>query len=193
MRESMPDGGEQDKRSDDGNFQISDASEIDQTSASTPASESSSVPSFQAAMDGHRRTIQDSNLSPLEWKKMGNVYFGKEDWEQALHVYRRGLTALREQRPALEEKYHGVNVSEAQSLPIRQTAVAESISGLSPAGASAADPLEVALRSNTAFVLLKLQQYDQAEEECNQLLKIDPTNSKCTILSVHNTCLLPEF
>ena len=145
----MSDGGKQDKRSDDGNFQITAAS-IDQTSASKTETESSSTPTLLSTMDGYQRPIQDDDpqrsISPLEWKKKGNVYFGKEDWEQALHAYLCGLSVLQEQRATL-----------------------------------AADPLEVALRSNMAFVLLKLQRYDQAEEECNQLLKISPANSKGTI------------
>jgi hypothetical protein len=40
--------------------------------------------------------------------------------------------------------------------------------------------LEVALRSNIAFVHLKLHHYQLAEEECNQILSISPSNSKGT-------------
>lgn len=162
MTESISDGGERDKASEDGNSKVSDAP-IDQRNPSTPtsesASESASVPAISAPTveDGEAQKNLDDGISPLEWKNRGNVYFGKEDWEQASHAYRSGLAALRERPPS--------------------TAAATSAD-------DTVDPVEVALRSNMAFVLLKLQQYDQAEEECNQLLKIDPANVKGTILSI---------
>ena len=38
--------------------------------------------------------------------------------------------------------------------------------------------LAIALRSNLARSLLKLEQFDQAYEECTQILKVDPQNTK---------------
>lgn len=151
MTESISDGGERDNASDDGNSKVSVES-IDQRNPSTPGHEPASVPSINGPTIKHLESQKKlgDEVSPLEWKSRGNVYFGKEDWEQASHAYRSGLEALRERPPST----------------------------------AAADPVEVALRSNMAFVLLKLQQYDQADEECNQLLKIDPTNVKGTILSI---------
>ena len=151
MTESISDGGERDKASEDGNSKVS-REPIDQRNPSTPGHESASVPSINDPTIEHDESQKKlgDEISPLVWKKRGNVYFGKEDWEQASRAYRSGLAALRERLPST----------------------------------AAADPVEVALRSNMAFVLLRLQQYDQAEEECNQLLKIDPTNVKGMILSI---------
>lgn len=192
--ETISEGGEQDNSSDDGDFQIADASKGQQSSASTPAPESASVPTIAASTMGpHQSQTQDhdstkkieDSISPSEWKRRGNVYFGKEDWKQALDAYHSGLTTLLEQRLAHREELDGDNVSEMPSASIPATTAVESKSGSSLVGAaSAADPLEVAIRSNMAFVLLKLHLYDRAEEECNQLLSISPFNSKGMIMCI---------
>ena len=180
MKESMPGSGE---RSDEGNnFQTSNGSMEEKGGFESKPATGSSVPALPSAMDDKPCPMEDidsesEQISPLEWKKKGNVFFGKEDWKEALHAYRCGLAALREQRPSPDDN------DKEQSSSVSQTSLTEPNSESSPARASTADPLEVALRSNMAFVLLKLQQYDRAEEECNQLLKISPTNSKGTILT----------
>ena len=38
--------------------------------------------------------------------------------------------------------------------------------------------LFIALRSNLAMVLIKIEQFEQAEEHCTNILKIDPQNTK---------------
>ena len=189
--ETISEGGEQDNSSDDGDFQIPDASKDHQSSASIPAPESTSVPTLASTIDlrqsqkedhDSRKKNEDPN-SPLEWKRKGNVYFGKEEWKQALDAYHSGLTALLEQRLAHREELDGDNVSEMASASISAITVVESKSGSSLVGAaSTANLLEVAIRSNMAFVLLKLHMYDRAEEDCNQLLSISPFNSKGMII-----------
>jgi hypothetical protein len=188
--ESISEGGERDNSSEDGDFQISDASKDQQkSSASTPTTVSASVSMLAASeidprqrqKEDHDSTREDKDpISPLEWKRRGNVYFGKEDWKQALDAYHAGLTALLNQRVAHRKQLDGNNVSEMPPAAISATTAVESKSaGSSLVGeASTADPLEVAIRSNMAFVLLKLHLYDRAEEECNQLLSISPFNSK---------------
>ena len=188
--EPTADGGEHHNGSDDGDFQIPGASK-DQMNVTTPGPESTSTSALTSTADGRQGQNEhndsqdeiEDQVSPSEWKKKGNVFFGKEDWDRALHAYHSGLTAfLKEQRLALEEESNGENVAESQLPSKSATAAVESISG--SASASVANPLEVALRSNMAFVLLKLQQYDRAEEECNQLLAISPINSKGTMLPI---------
>ncbi len=167
------DRGEPDKSSEDGNFQASPLDQQSQTT--TPSHESTSEETLQSTMNNPQQTAKKDEsqikiadgISPLEWKKRGNVYFGKEDWEQASHSYRSGLKALREQRFGSENGQSPLIPSSAKFNEFL------------------ADPVEVALRSNMAFVLLKLQHYDQAEEECNQLLKISPTNIKGKRMLVH--------
>jgi tetratricopeptide (TPR) repeat protein len=44
--------------------------------------------------------------------------------------------------------------------------------------------LAIALRSNLAMVLLKLEEYQQADEECTRILQVDPENTKGTCLRV---------
>ena len=176
--ETISDDGEQDNSSDNGDSPITDASK-DQSSASTPATESTSIPTLPSTINWEEKSRKST--PPLEWKRKGNVYFGKEDWQLALHAYHSGLTALLEQKSSLREELHDGNASDTPSTSA--TAKVESIAGSSLVGSSIANPLEVALRSNMAFALLKLQQYNRAEEECNHLLSISPLNSKGTILS----------
>lgn len=166
MTESTPDAGE---RSDDG----SNDNPTMNGSESKTAATSSALPS---TMDGNRSTMNGNHdepkevysISALEWKKKGNVFFANEDWKEAMNAYRCGLVSLQEERQGLKQ-----DETDAQSESISPTLITESIPE-----STKVDPLEVALRSNLAFVLLKLQQYDQAEDECNQVLKIAPGNSK---------------
>ncbi|VEU40165.1 unnamed protein product [Pseudo-nitzschia multistriata] len=99
--------------------------------------------------------------SPLGWKAEGNVRFGNEDWEGALAAYRSGLEALEQQEQQQQQQ---------QQQQQRKT-------GTEPTNTDDR-ALEIALRSNAAFSLLKLQRYDRAEEECSTLLSISPHNSK---------------
>lgn len=199
--ESTSDGDEKHKGSetDDGDFQLSDESKDPRNDASSPVvPKSPSISNLPSAIDGHKRQMEDDvvsqneiedQISPSEWKRKGNVYFGKEDWDRALHAYHSGLTALLEERRlSLEEESHGDNVLETAPSLSATTAV-EFISG----SVSAANPLEVALRSNMAFVLLKLQQYNRAEEECNQLLAISPANSKGMVSQLYMNGLCLEW
>jgi len=179
--EKKLDGVEQEgNSSDDGDIQMQDASN-DQISAtaSTPSPECTSASGqaspLPSSSDGRQDPQENGSnsdlMTPSEWKKKGNEYFGAEDWNQALHAYYSGLSGLLEQRElTLREKHEGNNISTSTS----STAAVES----NLDGSSTPDPLEVALRSNIAFVLIKLQRYDRAQEECNQLLLISPSNCK---------------
>jgi tetratricopeptide (TPR) repeat protein len=191
--------------SDDGDIRMRDASndQISATawtqsppecaSASGPAS---SLPSPTDRPQGPQENGSNSDLiTPWEWKKTGNEYFGAEDWIRALHAYYSGLSALLKQRQqlALRNEHEGDNNSEwpSTSTSTSTSTTAEVESNLN--SSSTPDPLEVALRSNIAFVLIKLQRYDRAQEECNQLLSISPLNCKGTmkiIPSRVNDCLL---
>lgn len=178
-------GGEQDNSSDEGDFPIPDASKC-QSSASSPTPDSSSVPVLPCSVE-HRQSEKEGNdsqkkngkpISPLEWKKKGNGFFGREEWERALHAYNSGLTALLAHRPTFREEIDSDNGWNTTSTSISATPAIESTSRSSLGVASPTNPLEVALRSNMAFVLLKLQRYDRAEEECKLMLSISPFNSK---------------
>lgn len=39
-------------------------------------------------------------------------------------------------------------------------------------------PTSISLRANLALVLVKLEKYQQAEQECTQILQVDPENAK---------------
>lgn len=114
----------------------------------------------------------ETTMSPSDWKNEGNVHFGNEDWEKALLAYHSGLAAMfRQTEPLEQEIHHNCNPSDSKSEAHIDTLHANNT-----------DPLEIALRSNISFVLLKLQQYVQAEGECSRLLLISPQNSKGTVL-----------
>jgi hypothetical protein len=112
--------------------------------------------------EGEDATIARSTTS-LDWKNEGNDFVKKKDWENALHAYRSGLSAL------LLQTSHILNDDDKSSISF-------SLSH----DTSTSTSLEVALRSNIAFVHLKLHHYQLAEEECNQILSISPSNSKGT-------------
>ena len=168
MTESTPDAGE---RSDDGRNDNPTMNGSESKTAATSSALPSMTDDDRSTMNGnHVEPKEVESISALEWKKKGNVFFAKEDWKEAMNAYRCGLVSLQEERRALKQ-----DETEAQSASISPTSITEPIPE-----STKADPLEVALRSNLAFVLLKLQQYDQAEDECNQVLKIAPGNSKGT-------------
>lgn len=182
MTESMPDAGDRSEDASNDNShapsnQTRNGSESKTTAASSPVPVSpSTMDDNQSTMNGnHAQPREIDSISALEWKKKGNVFFANEDWNEAMNAYRCGLVSLQEQRQAL--KQDAKNPTETQSASISPTSITEPISE-----STKADPLEVALRSNLAFVLLKLQRYDQAEDECNQVLKIAPKNSKGRLL-----------
>ena len=185
--EGISDGGENDNnsRNNDGAIPtqdatkgvVSGASRVSESESTCFSSSSSSLsPSVMNGVRSQRegsapvpeRKVEDSR-SPSDWKRKGNVYFGKEDWDQALDAYRSGLSALLRQKQSSQKEStpSEASVSNRKSSP-----------GVSPA----VDPVEVALRSNTAFVLLKLHQYSQAEEECDHLLLACPLNAKGKML-----------
>ena len=168
--EAILDVGRDDRSSDDGDFPKSNALE---DLSSTSMTGSKSVDKFRTKIEHHQSEEEDNSfrnnrepISPLEWKRRGNDYFGKEDWNRAMHAYDSGLRALTEQKAAIQEQQQSDNISATTSTS------AEFDDTQAPIH------LEVALRSNMAFVLLKLQNYNRAEEECNQLLLVSPSNSK---------------
>ena len=166
MAESTPDAGE---RSDDGSNDNPTMNGSESKTAATPSALPSTMDGNRSTMNGnHAEPKEGDSISALEWKKKGNVFFANEDWTEAMNAYRCGLVSLQEERQAPTQ-----DETDAQSESISPTSITEPIPE-----PTKADPLEVALRSNLAFVLLKLQQYDQAETECNQVLKIAPGNSK---------------
>jgi hypothetical protein len=112
--------------------------------------------------EGEDATIARSTTS-LDWKNEGNDFVNKKDWENALHAYRSGLSALLLQTSHILKDDDKSSISFALSYDT-----------------STSTSLEVALRSNIAFVHLKLHHYQLAEEECNQILSISPSNSKGT-------------
>ena len=177
MIESTPDAGE---RSDDGSNSNSrtpsnQAMNGFESKAATP------LPASTATMEDSQSTMNGNHVPPkvahsttaLEFKKRGNGFFAKEDWKEALKAYRCGLEALQKERQARKENEK--NILETQSASISPTSITQPIP---ESGTSKADLLEVALRSNVSFVLLRLHLYDQAEAECSHILQISPTNSK---------------
>jgi tetratricopeptide (TPR) repeat protein len=84
----------------------------------------------------------------LEWKDKGNVFYSQKNLDEALEAYKTGLNFLEEEE--LQQQ--------------QQT--------------SSTSDLAIALRSNVALVLLKLQHYPQAEQECTKVVELDPSNSK---------------
>jgi len=100
-----------------------------------------------------------SMMTPLDWKNEGKGFVDRKDWDKALHSYRSGLSTLLQTSHILDD-----------NRDITRTAVALS----SPTSTS----LEVALRSNIALVLLKMDCFQLAKEECDHILSASPSNWK---------------
>lgn len=86
----------------------------------------------------------DVDLTPLDWKERGNLYYGNSDFEQAAEAYRKGLDLLQHKDIGGDEDI----------------------------------TVGTSLKSNLAWVLIKLERYQQAEQVCTQILAVDSQNAK---------------
>ena len=154
-------------------------STTDHTQNQNEEKEITMSPTLPSTIDQDQNQNEEKEIimTPLDWKNEGNVRFGKEDWGGALYAYRSGLVAILRQTESTQQE--ATHDDTASNMPRTATS--------SLVVSSPENPLEIALRSNIVYVLLKLQQYDRSEEECNQLLSISPQNSKGTIDS-YNLC-----
>lgn len=109
-------------------------------------------------MDG-KATIAMSIMTPLDWKNEGNGFVDRKDWDKALRSYRSGLSTL------LKSSHTSDDNRDIASTDIALSSTTNT-------------SLEVALRSNIAFVLLKMRRFQLAKEECNHILSTSPSNSK---------------
>lgn len=80
----------------------------------------------------------------LEWKDRGNAHYGQREFEQAAKAYQAGLDALPQ---------HMLTTPSTRSSDMED------------------DDLPVALRSNLALTLIKLEEFDRAEGECSAVLE----------------------
>ena len=156
-------------RANDFDIPMADTTTVVTTASTTTSSNAGHDQNEDERKDeGEDTTIARSTTS-LDWKNEGNDFVNKKEWENALHAYRSGLSALLLQTSnILNDENDKSSISFTLS---RDTSTGTGTS------------LEVALRSNIAFVHLKLRHYQLAEEECSQILSISPSNSKGTYLN----------
>jgi len=128
------------------------------SSASSHTSDHAENGNEDEGKEGRRKTTI-SMMTPLDWKNEGKGFVDRKDWDKALHSYRSGLSALLKTSHVLDA-----------NRDITSTAVALS----SPTSTS----LELALRSNIALVLLKMDCFHLAKEECDHILSASPSNWK---------------
>jgi tetratricopeptide (TPR) repeat protein len=65
--------------------------------------------------------------------------------------------------------------------------------GLDSLLSSSSSILAIALRSNLAMTLLKLERFDLADMECSRILTVDPLNVKGASLLFVVVCIHPSF
>ncbi|KAL3932896.1 MAG: hypothetical protein SGARI_003840, partial [Bacillariaceae sp.] len=87
-----------------------------------------------------------------EWKQKGNVFFSSKQFPEAVEAYQKGLRVLQE--------------SDLVS------------SSASSSSSAAALQLAAILHTNTAQVLTKMRRFQQAEQEANKALEMDPGHIK---------------
>jgi tetratricopeptide (TPR) repeat protein len=100
-------------------------------------------------------TVTDPTGTALEWKDRGNDHFAEKDYAKAVEAYESGLEALND-----NNNNNNNNISGSGN------------------GSGGDVSTAIALRSNLAMVLIKLEDFHRAEQECSSILKEDPENTK---------------
>lgn len=116
-------------------------------------------PTAKQAADANNNN--NNNNTSLEWKERGNALYGKREFEEAAKAYQAGLDAL-----LLPQK-----LSSTTGVRRKDT---------SNNGCNEEEDLAVALRSNLAIALIKLGDFDGAEQECTTILDSHAPNTKGT-------------
>lgn len=88
----------------------------------------------------------------LEWKERGNALYGKRAFEQAAQAYQAGIDTLLLSNTTAGGHDDNDNDNE--------------------------EDLSVALRSNLAIALIKLEEFDRAEQECTAILDAHAPTAK---------------
>lgn len=105
----------------------------------------------------HVDAVDSPQELALQYKEQGNVYYGKKEYEKAAEAYQAGLDCSRRRSQSCQEDEEDV-----EPIPIPKTTAS----------------VAIALRSNLAMALLKLQRFDVADIECSRILLVDPQNVK---------------
>jgi len=90
---------------------------------------------------------KDAVQVALEWKDRGNAHYGQREFKEAAHAYQAGLDALQAQGQSPSSRVNG------------------------DGDEGGGDDLPVALRSNLAQTLIKMEEFHRAEQECTTVLE----------------------
>ena len=103
----------------------------------------------------------EQNRMAEKWKEIGNMFVKKNNFEDALDAYEKGLQILNANALGKNEQY-GKNHSRIKGDI----------------------EIELALRSNIGLVLFKMARYIEAEKECSYALDLKPNAPKGETLNL---------